>query len=407
MNENSDFFWQKTGKIRLSKEESANIFANLQLLMKNGVSISANERLTGAMEPETLFSAAKSIRLSDAERKEMEAEIIRHMAQNPVRSFPGGGDMERGHSQPPKEPFGSRLIFLLRPLTLMTGAMAVFVLCGAGVSGAAESSLPGDFLYPFKVFVNENVRGAFRVTAGSRARFEAERLETRLQEATRLSEEGRLSGETGVRVSGAVNAQMNVLSRAAGDLEANGDADSAAQVRVRAGNVLRRHERVLDTLGETDGVLKADIQNLLNNALKNHDLDALPDAGTQKSSSSMQINATESAVQQMIDAAAKKIENHQNFLPALPPGLRQDAEARLREAIQPAAFSSQPSGAAYVSSFPNQGSGVVSSVSMLPAAGNGSVHGNASADRPSMPKMPDIQLPDVTDIMKDAGAGGS
>ena len=102
-----------------------------------------------------------------------------------------------------------------------------------GTSFAAQGALPGDFLYPVKTDVNENVRGAFALSADAEANLQADLLEERLEEAQALHASGKLRGDTAVDVSKRLNSQVKVATEAA----AKSDASVAAKTntRVKAG----------------------------------------------------------------------------------------------------------------------------------------------------------------------------
>ncbi|NDK09924.1 hypothetical protein GW846_04040 [Candidatus Gracilibacteria bacterium] len=75
-------------------------------------------------------------------------------------------------------------------VTIITGISLIFA---GGASFAANSSLPGDILYPIKIHVNENVESAFTVGAENEAELQVERIEERIQERNRLAAKGKLS----------------------------------------------------------------------------------------------------------------------------------------------------------------------------------------------------------------------
>lgn len=93
--------------------------------------------------------------------------------------------------------FGSRLLaFFGGEHVLGAALIAVLVVTGTfGVSRAADDALPGDFLYPVKVDVNEKVYAALLSGDQELLAWERELAERRLMEASRLAAEGRLDGE--------------------------------------------------------------------------------------------------------------------------------------------------------------------------------------------------------------------
>lgn len=68
----------------------------------------------------------------------------------------------------------------------------MLLLIVSGTSYAAENALPGDLLYPFKVNVNEPVRGALLTSTEEKAQWESDKFIRRVEEAEALANEGKL-----------------------------------------------------------------------------------------------------------------------------------------------------------------------------------------------------------------------
>lgn len=92
---------------------------------------------------ETLLRSLKRIQLNTTERAQMRENIYAFMEKHPAG----------------QKPSIFRFLYLSRrPITMLaTLAIVVTTVLGAGVSYAAESSLPGDPLYTVKVHFNEKV----------------------------------------------------------------------------------------------------------------------------------------------------------------------------------------------------------------------------------------------------------
>src|SRR3989344_1027595 len=65
-----------------------------------------------------------------------------------------------------------------------------------GVSSAANNALPGDILYNVKVGVNEKVLGLLQVSDESKAQYEIQLAETRLEEIEKVSSRNNLDEKT-------------------------------------------------------------------------------------------------------------------------------------------------------------------------------------------------------------------
>ncbi len=103
--------------------------------------------------------------------------------------------------------------------SLKFAAMPFVIVCAllitGGTSFAAQGAVPGDFLYPIKITVNENVRAAFAVSNDSEAKLQANLLAERVEEAETLQFEGRLNGEVSQTVAANIASQTKVATAAA------------------------------------------------------------------------------------------------------------------------------------------------------------------------------------------------
>src|SRR3989344_1351614 len=92
--------------------------------------------------------------------------------------------------------------FAGRSILMRAGAaFAVFVVVGAGTALGAENALPGDALYAVKLHVNEKIRSVAAISAESEARLDADLAAKRLDEASQLSLEGRMSAEAETKIA--------------------------------------------------------------------------------------------------------------------------------------------------------------------------------------------------------------
>lgn len=122
---------------------------------------------------------------------------------------------------------------------------------GGSVTLAAEQSLPGDTLYPVKVSVNEEIRGAFTFSDEARADFEAKRAERRLEEASRLSKEGRLNAQTRVDLETRLSGHIRDVDARVAKLKARGRDSNSSTVEARLESSLNTYAYTLSDV-DTD-----------------------------------------------------------------------------------------------------------------------------------------------------------
>ncbi|MEI6022544.1 MAG: hypothetical protein WCQ32_01745 [bacterium] len=95
-------------------------------------------------------------------------------------------------------------------IVLSTSMFVVFV-CGS-ISVVANSALPGDPLYAFKVNVNEEVKGAFMKTPTAKIAWQKARIETRLNEIQILAQTKTLTEAKQATVEKALDDHVTALN---------------------------------------------------------------------------------------------------------------------------------------------------------------------------------------------------
>src|SRR3989344_3616455 len=112
----------------------------------------------------------KDIRL-DEDRKQKLRNLLVHEIEASVRDGRGVRHISQ-RSIWSQLIINNSLIKNFNPMSVIA-SLVIALMLGGGVSFAAEGSLPGDALYPVKVSVNEEVRGAITVGAEAKAEWEA------------------------------------------------------------------------------------------------------------------------------------------------------------------------------------------------------------------------------------------
>jgi hypothetical protein len=137
-----------------------------------------------AAEPEgRLVGAAATMRLSQEERQAGRSSLQAFMRTKPMQEAP----VARASV------FASLLHFNVSRLALASSSAFVIAILATG--GIAEAALPGDMLYPVKLYVTEPIREQIARTPAARRAWEVERLERRFAEHQRLTDSGRMTDE--------------------------------------------------------------------------------------------------------------------------------------------------------------------------------------------------------------------
>lgn len=112
----------------------------------------------------------------------------------------------------------------------MPFVLLALLLISGGTGIAAENSIPGDTLYPFKIYVNENLESALAITAEGDAEVSVRQAAKRLAEAQKLKEKGELSSKDGVSLGFAFSQEVRSINQNLDKLRAKGDTDSVNKI---------------------------------------------------------------------------------------------------------------------------------------------------------------------------------
>ncbi len=144
----------------------------------------------------------QKIKMSGSEKETVRAHLLQYMEQSP----------RGGASVPVHSPYMHRVFGMPLMRGLVLGAL-VLVVSGGGLVFASESALPGDALYKMKIHVTENIRGVLAVNTEAKARWQADRVDTRLNEMAELKTEGRLENGPLVEAQVAFTENTEALSK--------------------------------------------------------------------------------------------------------------------------------------------------------------------------------------------------
>lgn len=179
---------------------------------------------------------AKHTRLSAVEKAEMKSVLVRHMKANPV-------SITVLNTRKIQSPF-----FNINNFRNKKG-ISILVIGGLLMSGsvslAAEKTVPGDALYPIKIHVNEQVRGALAVTPKAKADWDVQKAERRLVEVEKLAVAPDVSPEIKVAAEADFNANTERVQEHIAKFEEDNDSEDAIDTAGKFTEMLRRHEGAL------------------------------------------------------------------------------------------------------------------------------------------------------------------
>jgi len=144
----------------------------------------------------------RNLKLSSDARLRMRDELSAYADMHAVRMVEENRSISKIQNNSVFALFTS---YKLRP---MKASLLIALMIGTGgTSFAAQGALPGEFLYPVKVHVNENFRSALAIGVDAEAELQTKLLAERIKEAEELHAQGRLEGELAMEVDSAVEAQ--------------------------------------------------------------------------------------------------------------------------------------------------------------------------------------------------------
>ncbi len=137
---------------------------------------------------------------------------------------------------------------------------------GGGASIAAQSSLPGDALYPVKVGINEKVAGAFKFSDEARAAWDSNLAGVRLDEAAKLALENKLGADWETKLGTAFKLHADSAEARIEKIKNSGNVKAAATLAGELEAKLRVRSEVLARI--KDGGKKIDVDSEVRDAAR-------------------------------------------------------------------------------------------------------------------------------------------
>ena len=185
---------------------------------------------------------AKTIRLSNFERENLHDRLKTYIGYHPLLE-----NQEFSHRFVERKKSSGSNLLSIGLVSKLAGVFSVFLL--VTLPTLAESSLPGEVLYPIKVRFNEELRGALITSAYQKVEWETERLERRINEAQLLADSGLLTPEAEAEVAVAIKQHSDAAKKSIASIRET-DAGEAALVEINLSSTLQVTGEVLNRKNE-------------------------------------------------------------------------------------------------------------------------------------------------------------
>ncbi len=194
----------------------------------------------------TIFREAKEVKLDKEKKNSIERDLLLFIKDNPAKTEAKNGFFKNVF-------LAGNIItaykFRFRLTTSVALALSL-VLFIANVSAKAESSLPGDVLYPVKVDFNEKIKLILSFSDEAKTKKNIQFNERRLQEAEQLIIKGKMNKNNQIQIN---NNFENQVKRATNSIEKLNNTKmygEAAKISSDFEASLAAHSHILDNLKE-------------------------------------------------------------------------------------------------------------------------------------------------------------
>lgn len=256
-----------------------------------------------------LQNETHKISLSEAEKFSARQQLSSFMTAHSVRN-------DAGSRQTWQENIFQTLTFtrmMTNPKFAALAVVGALLVGGAGVSSAAERAIPGDALYPIKVYFNENLRGTLAVSAEKKAGWETKLLERRLQEAAALSAQGKLDAETERALAQDIEEQNAEAQASVASLEQNDDS-TASEADARLEAILDAYASLLAILSQSNDNGQSVVVVVNASANAQSSIHVTPDSGNNDVDNEAALRARAEAslrqAEHTIDRVKRALERH-------------------------------------------------------------------------------------------------
>lgn len=206
-----------------------------------------NKEYKNNLIPEEQFQAtlaeAGQLGLTAAEKAAIRERLVTFINQHSLKPAQAEVLSVSGKRSRPVNRF-----LLLPPLKIASAIAAVMLLVTGSLSLAAERALPGDFLYPIKIHLNEQARALVAISPEAKGNFAVWRTERRLQEAAALIAQGRFDVIAQANLETHLETETAEVKKTFTQLSQEKSSLKPLELSSRLETVLRVHATVLSDL---------------------------------------------------------------------------------------------------------------------------------------------------------------
>lgn len=269
-----------------------------------------------------LREAKELVFLTEEEKQESLSRLMAYMKEHPVTK-----DQLMGHSSV-SGTFASLLNFKNYQPQYALLSLAVLLVVGvSGVSFAANNALPGDLLYPVKVSVNEKVLGYMQLSEASKARYNVQLTDLRLQELERVAVADKLSDANREKIISLLNQHIKKAQKNANGTDDERNIIDSLQIDSDLEASLNAHKKILDQLATDEKPeVSARIKSFLPSVEKNISSIKKSRENGEDELSKLPLDV-KSAAEGKLEAAQNKIDEVSKFLSLKKERMSQDSYA--------------------------------------------------------------------------------
>lgn|SRR3989344_5172109 len=197
-----------------------------------------------------IIEDAKKVSLSSKEKSFIKESLLSHIKSGPILSPFVRKNTSLRHKWYSTEALFS--LFYLKPLYIIPVIFLLFLALGGGTSAVAQMALPGDVLYPIKIYLNENLESLVAITLEDDAQVDLKQATRRLMEAEKLKVRGDLTEKQTLEIKGNFEKEVNSLNKNLLKIEKRGDSKSHSEINKEFRKKINEHYKAfLDVSGNS------------------------------------------------------------------------------------------------------------------------------------------------------------